>query len=112
MEINELFNLKESNSPVNTLPDDENVFKHILMRLGVFLATAALLTIVALIIDEDYAIIGALIIGVGLFFILLLFLLIESFILYSNKKKILGITNLIILSFLVVIGGLIFLSMM
>lgn len=112
MEINELFNLKESNSPLRKSADDQNVFKHLKRRLGVFFAILGLLFIAALLIDDDYVTIGAVLIGAGLFLILLLFLLIESFILFSNKKKILARTNLFVVSVSILIVGIVFLSNM
>ncbi|KIA88893.1 hypothetical protein [Kaistella jeonii] len=110
MEINELFNLKDSNYPVNKLVEEENVFKHLTKRLGIFFGVLAVLFGVAAIIDDDYVMLGAIIISAGLTLILLLFLLIESFTLFSKKKNTLAKTNLIVIGISILIGGIIVLE--
>ena len=110
MEINELFNLKDSNTPLNILVEDQNVFKHITKRVGIFLAVLALLFSGAAMIDDDYVMLGAIIISAGLTLILLLFLLIESFILFSKKKEILANSNLIFIGIAILIVGVVVLE--
>ena len=110
MEINELFNLIDSNDPVNKLVEEENVFKHLTKRLGIFFGILAVLFIGAAIIDDDYVMLGAAIVSAGLTVILLLFLLIESFTLFSKKKKQLGKGNLIVIAIAVFIFGIFVLS--
>lgn len=105
MEINELFNLKDSADPVQKLTDDQNVFKHLRKRLGIFFILLGVIFIGSAIIDDDYVTLGSLILAAGIALILLLFLLIESFVLFSKEKSILAKTNLIIVGFSVLIIG-------
>ena len=107
MEFNELFNLKNSTTSVNKLAEEQNVFKHLTKRLGIFFGILAVIFGVAAIIDDDYVMLGAIIVSAGLTLILLLFLLIESFILYSKKKNTLAKTNLIVIGISILIGGIV-----
>ena len=109
MEINELFNLRDSNFPIKKSENESDVLKHILWRIGSVFGVIAVIFIIAAIIDDDYVMLGAIILSGGLTLILMLFLLIESFILYSNKKNALAKTNLIIVGIFVLMIGVFFL---
>lgn len=112
MKIDELFNLKESNIPKADLVEDkDNMTEHVLIRLSVGLLGWAVILLFTKIMDDDYLTLGSIILGAGFTVIWLLYLLIESFVLYSKKKYDKAVTNRLLVAAVVLFTFLYFSSL-
>ncbi len=87
------------------------VIKHLVLRGGFLVITLLLMLVSAAFIDNGWWVLMALFLGFGLAVIWFLFILIESFILYSKKKNNLGNVNMIMIGISLLIGGIIFFNL-
>ncbi|MCT2406585.1 hypothetical protein NZD88_03325 [Chryseobacterium antibioticum] len=92
-ELRELFEIKEDHK-IKVSEEKPNIAKHILIRLAIFIAGTIGFTAV-IFSSGGWDVIGYLIIMFGFHVIWFVYILIETFILYINKKYILRNVNLI-----------------
>lgn len=108
MELKELFELKKDfKTPGSTIKNPVNIFKHLSIRFGVIIIANTLLFLGFYIEDSYDGMLVAIILSFILLLIWIVFLFIESIILYNKNKKSLGNANLIvagIILFIITIG--------
>ena len=98
------------------LPDDPNLLpeqkssvkKHILLRAGFIIITIVLVLTCAVYTGNGWWVLMGLFLGFGFAVIWFLFILIETFILYSKKKNNLANGNILLLGIFILIGAIIF----